>query len=116
MATVAEHNQIIKMCFDGNKHLKHVLSNEEIRNMTIIENRFPLTKLPVCGSCERLAMWGKGGQGVCRHCGTITKNPITYSSYLASGYDVDQTGTTFRSVAHKSEMVKRDIILPDYGM
>ena len=114
MSSVAEHNAFIKVCFDGNKHFKHVLSSHEIAQMTLIENRFPLTKLPVCGSCERLAMWAKGMQGVCRHCGTITRSPITYSSYLASGFDVDTTGATAKSVMNKSP-VKRDAILPEYG-
>ena len=112
---IDEHNQLIKVIFEGNSHLNHVLSNDEVRQMTIIENRYPLTRLPVCGSCEGLAYWGKGMVGVCRKCGTITKKPITYSSYLASGYDVDQTGATFRKVAYQGEMIKRDIILPDYG-
>jgi hypothetical protein len=81
--------------------------------MTLIENRFPLTKLPVCGNCERLAYWAKGGQAVCRYCGSITKTPITYSSYLASGYDVDATGTTAKAVLSR-ERTKRSLILPEY--
>lgn len=115
MATISEHNNLIKICFDGNSHLKHVMNNDEIKQMTLIEGRYPLTRLPVCGHCEGLALWAKGGQAVCRKCGTITKHPITYSSYLAAGYDVDATGQTFRGVAHAGEMIKRDIILPDYG-
>jgi hypothetical protein len=79
----------------------------------MIEARFPLTKLPVCGSCERLAYWAKGGQAICKHCGTITKTPITYSTYLASGYDVDATGATAKSIM-KDEREKRSIILPEY--
>lgn len=113
MATVQEHNELIKVCFDGNKHLQHVLSMDEIRQMTLIENRFPLTKLPVCGHCERLAYWAKGMQAICKHCGTITKSPITYSSYLASGYDVDPTGHTARQVMSSREEYGR-IILPEY--
>ena len=113
MATTAEHNQLIKICFDGSKHLKHVLSQDEIRQMTVIENRFPLTKLPVCGNCERLAMWSQGMQATCRHCGTITKSPITYATYLASGYDVDQTGATAKEIMNKSSII-REKVLPDY--
>jgi hypothetical protein len=82
--------------------------------MTMIENRFPLSKLPVCGGCERLALWGKGMQGICKHCGTITKSPITYSSYLASGYDVDATGATARSVMNQSEVARQEL-MPDYS-
>lgn len=113
MSTTQAHNQLIKIMFDGSKNLKHVLSTEEIYKMTMIENRFPLTKLPVCSACERLAYWGKGMQGICKHCGTITKAPITYSSYLASGYDVDPTGQTAKTVM-QSEMQKRELILPEY--
>jgi hypothetical protein len=115
VASNQEHNQLIKICFDGNKHLKHVLSSEEIVQMTMIENRFPLTKLPVCGSCERLAMWSAGMQATCRHCGTITKSPVTYSSYLSSGYDVDATGKTAKSVMEKNKKI-RELILPEYRM
>lgn len=115
MATTQEHNQLVKICFDGSKHLKHVLSQEDIMQMTLIENRFPLTKLPVCGGCERLAYWSAGMQATCKHCGTITKNPITYSTYLASGYDVDTTGATAKVVMEKSNYI-RDRILPIYGI
>lgn len=111
---VKEHNELIKICFDGNKHLKHVLSQEEINKMCIIENRYPLTRMPVCGACEKLAMWHIGGTAICKHCGTITKKPITYSSYLASGYDIDATGETAKSVLNKS-MQLRNTLLPAYG-
>ena len=113
MATTQEHNQLIKVCFDGNKHLKKVLDSEEIRNMTMIEGRFPLTKLPVCGCCEGLALWSHGGQAICRKCGSITKNPITYSSYLAAGYDVDATGQTAKSALLTREQIAEQL-LPDY--
>lgn len=115
MTTIGQHNQLIKICFDGSNHLKHVLSNEEIKNMTLLEERFPLTKLPVCGCCEKLAMWGKDMCGVCRSCGTITKNPMTYSNYLASGYDIDATGATAREVLNKRQIASA-LILPDYGI
>lgn len=113
MSTIAEHNQLIKICFNGNKHFKHVLKQDDIKNMTLIENRFPLTKLPVCGSCESLAYWCRG-EGYCKKCGTITKNPLTYSNYLGSGYDIDATGQTAKKVL-KDEMNKRLMALPDYG-
>lgn len=106
-------NQLIKVCLNGNKHLKHVLTIPEINRMTMIEDRFPLTKLPVCGGCERLGFWGRGMQGVCKYCGTITKKPLTYSEYLASGYDIDATGQTAKKVLREEKEV-REIILPDY--
>ena len=114
-----EQNELIKICFNGNKHLKHVLSSDEINNMTMIENRFPLSKLPVCGHCEKLALWGKGMSAVCRSCGTITQVPITYATYLASGYDVDATGHTAKRVLKTEEELmpvnQRILILPDFS-
>lgn len=107
--------------FDGNKHLKHVLSNDEIKQMTMIEGRFPLTKLPVCAGCEKLGLWHKDNGkpvGYCKQCGTITKNPVTYSTYLAQRMDVDETGTTFRSMAEvdkKADWFKRAVYLPDFS-
>jgi hypothetical protein len=103
MSTV-KHHDIIKVIFNGNKHLKHVLDNKEIEQMTLIENRFPLTKLPVCGHCEKLGLWSKDSItkkpiGICKSCGAITQTPITYSTYLASKMDVDKTGHTFRRMA-----------------
>ncbi len=114
MATIPQHNRLIKILFGNQKHFSHVMTDPQIKQMTDIEGRYPLTRLPVCGHCERLGMWDKGGVGVCKHCGTITKNPVTYSTYLASGYDVDPTGETLRGLAHRLEMAKRDVILPLY--
>ncbi|MGL6281819.1 MAG: hypothetical protein ACRC2J_05380, partial [Microcoleaceae cyanobacterium] len=76
----------------------------DIVQMCLIEGRFPLTKLPVCGHCEMLALWHRDPLtqkiiGVCKSCGAITKNPVSYSTYLASKMDVDQTGDTFRKMA-----------------
>ena len=51
--------------------------------------------------------------GICRDCGTITKDPLTYSEYLASGFDVDETGATAREVMVEEKEI-RQIILPDY--
>lgn len=121
MATTKEHNEIIKIVFDGNKHLKHVMSDDQIRQMTMIEGRWPVTQSPVCGHCERLGLWHKDSLGrkvgVCKSCGTTTLKPITYSTYLASGYDVDKTGATFRSIYLKDrakDEINRLIYLPDY--
>ena len=112
MASIKEHNQLIKIVFNGNSHLKHVMSSEQIKQMTLIEGRYPLTRLPVCGHCEKLAHWYRGGQAYCPNCGTYTKNPVTYASYLASGYDID--GTTAKWMLD-TEKKLRNKVLPDYG-
>lgn len=122
MASDYQHNNILKVVFDGNKHFKHVLSDQEIIDMTVIEGRFPLTKLPVCGHCERLGLWHKDELtkkpvGVCKSCGTITRKPVPYSSYLASKMDIDATGDSFRKMAlvdRKIDDYKRMVYLPDF--
>lgn len=123
MATSKQHNDIIKVIFNGNKHLKHVLSQKEIEEMTMIEGRFPLTKLPVCGHCEKLGLWHRDHLtkkivGVCKDCGAITKEPITYSSYLASKMDVDETGRTFKNLSRLDrhrDYINRNVYLPKFN-
>lgn len=111
MASVLEHNNLIKVVFNGSKHLNHVMSSEEIRKMTMIDARYPITRMPVCGHCERIGYWTKNGSAYCPSCGTYTKTPITYSSYLASGYDISGS-----PISHelKEQRKKQSIILPDY--
>ena len=123
MGTITQHHDIIKCIFGGSKHFKHVLSNDEITQMTLIENRFPLTKLPVCGHCEKLGLWSKGISnepiGVCKSCGAITKQPITYSTYLASQLDIDPTGDTFRRMStleKKVDNFNRKVFLHKYNI
>lgn len=118
-----KHNKLIKVLFDGNKHLNHVLNDQEILDMTMIESRFPLTKLPVCGHCEALGLWTKDSVtqkpiGYCKKCSTYTRKPLTYSSYLASGYDIDKTGHNFRrmdTVEKKRGDYVREVYLPDFS-
>lgn len=79
--------------------------------MTVLEGRYPISRLPVCPRCEGLAMWGHGGQGICTKCGTIDRDPVTLSEYMTKGYDIDQTGIT----RHEKEDLKNRIFyLPDY--
>jgi len=117
-----EHNNLILKCYDGNPHVKHVLTVDDINKMTMIEGRFPLTKLPVCSHCEKLGLWhhdNLGNEiGVCVACGTYTKDPMTYSEYLATGYDVDQTGETFKNTLKKDRKRRKinDLLyLPQYN-
>jgi hypothetical protein len=109
---VQEHNQLIKVVFGNNKHFKHVLTNDHIAMMTLYESRYPISRLPVCGHCEKLGLW-KGSEGYCQSCGTYTKNPLSYSAYLASGYDLDNSCNTSRMMM-EFEQNKRSV-LPDYG-
>jgi hypothetical protein len=124
MATDRQHNEIVKAVFKGNKHLKHVLLNsDEISKLTMIEGRFPLTKLPVCSRCEKLGLWDHDvltGEivGHCKACGTITRNAVTYSTYLAKELDIDKTGDSFRRmlvVDKKYDQYKRLVYLPDFS-
>ena len=123
MATDLEHNMIIAYNFGQNKHVQKVLSDKEIAEMTIIEGRFPLTKLPVCNKCEKLGLWSKDiltGKpiGVCKSCGTVTKSPVTYSTYLARGFDLDKSGKGFRemlNIEKKLDEKNRICYLPDFN-
>ena len=101
-----------------------MLSNQDIAQMTMIEGRYPLSKLPVCGHCEKLGLWHFDKifdkvVGVCQSCGAITKDPITYSTYLAKKMDVDETGDTFKRMAivdRDRDYVNRFIYLPEFDM
>ena len=108
MATIEQHNNIVKVCFGHNKFYKHVLTNDAVIRITNMENRFAISKMPVCGSCERLGLWHKGRTCYCKHCGTVTQNPITFAEYVVAGYDVDQTGFGKDS---NYEMQARNLIL-----
>lgn len=124
METNSQHNKLIKLVFDGNKHLQKILSNEDVKKMCITEGRFPFTKLPVCGHCENLGLWSEDKIKkipicICSMCGTITYNPVTYSAYLMTGMDVDKTGKTFRemsSLQKKIDEFNRNTYLPEYNM
>jgi len=122
MATDLQHNNLIVKVLDGNKHVKHVLTTEEVKKLTMIEGRFPLTKLPVCNHCEKLGLWDRDRLtnkiiGRCKSCGSISYNPITYATYLTQNLDVDATGETFRKtlfVDRKIDSYKRMVYLPDF--
>lgn len=49
------NNKLLKI-FNDNKHIKHILTNDDIKRMCFVEGRYPFTRLPVCNNCERLAM------------------------------------------------------------
>ena len=53
--TKSLNNKLLKI-FNENKHIKHILTNEDIKKMCFTEGRYPFTKLPVCNNCERLGM------------------------------------------------------------
>lgn len=113
MATIGQHNNsLIKVILNGSKHLKHVLTSKEIVKMSLIEKSYPLSRLPVCGHCEKLAYWHTGGQAWCPKCGTYTKKPFTYADYLACGFDIDSSCATSRAMLEYER--KRRKKLPVY--
>jgi Zn ribbon nucleic-acid-binding protein len=123
MATINQHNNLLLKVFDENKHVKHVLKNEDIKRMAVVEGRFPFSKLPVCNHCEKLGMWHRDSLGnpvgFCNACGTISKKAMTYSEYLAKGLDIDETGANFRALAQKDkdkEKANRIVYLPEYNI
>ena len=86
-------NKIIK-CVEQSSHGRHILTSDMVKRMAFIEARYPAARLPVCGGCERLALWSKNaggeGVGVCEKCGTITAGPVTYGEYLAMQYGIKE--------------------------
>jgi len=105
------NQKLIKVLYD-NPSIKHVLDNDDIKKMCLIEGSYPFTKLPVCNGCEGLALWHRDEfdnvVGVCTKCHTVSKNPVTYSEYLLEGYDVDSSGKTFRELSElgKTKLAK----------
>ena len=112
MATIKEHNKLIKVVFGGTKHFKHILTRDEYSKITQLEKRYPISRRPVCEGCESLAWWDKGWQAFCPSCGTITKNPITLSEYYTKGCDLDKSGFARDK---EVQLAQRDRILPLYG-
>ena len=110
------NNKTIIKLMKGNKHFKHILTNETVKRMCMIEDRYSFTKLPVCSGCERLALWTRSDRGgkacYCTMCNTYTREPMTYSDYLANGEDIDATGKTFREMSEKekTKLVKDRIL------
>ncbi|MFA4834910.1 MAG: hypothetical protein WC749_02395 [Dehalococcoidia bacterium] len=90
MATIKQHNNLIKVMFGHENYYKHILTNEAVRRVAHMEGRFATSKLPVCASCERLGLWHHGRTCYCQNCGTVTKNPITFAEYYVQGYDLDR--------------------------
>lgn len=97
--TLKAHNQLIKIYTGGTTHNRRLLTNEEMYKIQGIEYQVPIIKQPICEHCERVVMWdweiqNVGGRLVeiplarCVHCGTITKNPLTYGEFLLNGYDM----------------------------
>ena len=104
-------SDIIKLSYNDN-HIRHVLSNDKVNEMTQIENRYPISRLPVCNHCEALGIWGftkmREPAGYCEKCGTITVGPISYAEYLVSGYDLPDN----MSSEKKSEIkARRSLII-----
>ncbi len=107
-----EQNDFLFKVMHDQKHMKHILTQKDIKQMAFVEARYPVAKLPVCSHCERLAMWGTNGIAVCTHCGTTTLKPITLAEYYVKGYDLDgATGEDKAQVKH--ERIAREILLPE---
>lgn len=83
-------NKIYKVFEKDTAHGSHVLTGDMVRRMTVIEGRYPVSKLPMCAHCESAGLWTKNQKGDmvgwCEKCGTTTVHPITYSEYLTQGH------------------------------
>lgn len=106
------NNHVLIKVMKDSPHLKHILTNEKVRQMCLIEDRYAFTKLPVCSGCERLGLWTRGKRCYCEICGTYTHNPRTYAEYLTEGCDIDSTGHTFKALSQKQKTkIAKDRIL-----
>ena len=109
-----DYNQKILKLSMGEKFRKHILSNEKINEMVDVQARIPITTLPVCGCCEKLALWHKDKQGrriaqcTNKGCGTVTYNAITLAEYMVAGYDQSTFGN---EELKEAERVGRSLIV-----
>lgn len=92
MKDFRRENKLYKVINGSRSHYRHMLTDDTVRRMTMVENRCSVAKQPMCGFCERVALWNRGPDGrpvaYCHACGSTTLNPITYAEYLANGYDL----------------------------
>lgn len=109
-----KNRDFLKISYND-KHIKHCLSVEKVNEMTQVEKRYPMARLPVCNHCEALALWSRPledgrATGTCLKCGTITIDPINLAEYLVSGYDLPMD----MSAETKEEIkVKRSLIVDE---
>lgn len=113
MATIREHNHLMRCVLGNTKHFKHILTRDDLSRITGLEKRYPVSRRPVCEHCESVGWWRKGKACFCPTCGTITKHPITLSEYYIKGYDLDGSRSGL-SKEVKITKIKRDRILPVY--
>lgn len=106
--------EFLKISYN-NKHIQHILSVEKVNEMTQVERRYPMSRLPVCNHCEALALWSRplddgNPTGTCLKCGTVTVNPISLAEYLVAGYDLPMD----MSAKEKEEIkVKRSLVVDE---
>jgi len=111
---VDKNDNLIKISY-ANTHIRHCLSVEKVHEMTQVEKRYPIARLPMCNHCEAVALWspmtGDGKRtGTCLNCGTVTIDPITFSEYLVAGYDLPMN----MSAEQKEEIkVRRSLMVDD---
>lgn len=90
----AKTNKIYKCILGDQPFYKHFLTGPMLRKMTAIENRYPITQVPVCAYCEKGAMWTQTASGemagYCENCGTTTVHPVTLSEYLVRGENMPE--------------------------
>jgi hypothetical protein len=96
---IRKSNNLIKIFTGGTSHNRRLLTNNDIMTIHNVEVHVPIISQPICEHCERIVIWsqtrGTFGEviplGMCKYCGTITKNPMTYGEWLAAGHDIPNT-------------------------
>lgn len=74
------------------KHLLHAMKNKRMK-VFLTFGGYDIWEMPICGKCEKIAWWDKGGKAVCSDpkCGHVTDNPITFGQFYEMGYHTDRS-------------------------
>lgn len=90
--TAQQTNPTLINTMSAEKHLLHALANKRMK-IFMTYGGYDLWDMAICGKCEALAWWDRGGKAVCSDskCGHVTENPITFGQFYEMGYHTDRT-------------------------
>jgi hypothetical protein len=90
--TAAQTNPRLINEMSAEKHLLHAMANKRMK-VFLTYGGYDIWEMPICGKCEKIAWWDKGGKAVCSDpkCGHVTENPITFGKFYEMGYHADRT-------------------------
>jgi hypothetical protein len=90
--TAAQTNPRLINAMSPEKHLLHAMANKRMR-VFLTYGGYDIWEMPICGKCEKIAWWDKGGKAVCSDpkCGHVTEKPITFGQFYEMGYHTDRS-------------------------